>query len=679
MLANLRTGRLLADSSLGQEGAGHEAGAGPAVSLPGSLLKPFLFLRVAADHPETLKRLFTCLPSSPEAGSEQACWDHRGHGILRFSQALSQSCQRGAAELAALVEPAVFLRDLDLLRFQLDHGRISTMTSEEVGAEFAGHGRSIRSDERELFAALMTTVNGGYLYRLDRQSPVLLRRVAWSPKAASAVRRGLSMAVSSGTARRAGVPGLLGKTGTVPADSGRGGTLGRVFLSADGGASPVALLLRLDRGTGSDAAELAGRIWRTCFGSPGSGSGRGDPGLRRPVRILLFSLTPLRALEIRAPAGGQGRIDGAAGSFDLDLAGSSMKLTWRGDGQLELSGGTAVSKLGSRFSTLPLRLMLSPFGLRPRVVEGRLSVTAGSKGLRVRLETTPGLAAAMAALAEHSPGAPLEALRAQIVVCNSYILASRGRHRVEGADLCDTTHCQLLSGTGVEDGAGFKTLSARLARFSELGSSTGTGYLSRDGRTVPAYFHPFCGGYLADPEDLWPGAAGPFRAGVDSRCAEESEGDWVATIEKKTLLEAVLGTTVESADLEANSYGLRVIPSGPDPHAVVTGFEAWIGGRAPRTQSLARVHRALRQSLGRWPIRGYRFRLVPSGSDGDGGDFRLQGRGRGHLAGMCQTGAARLAREGKDHHEILKHYFPGADLVPNQRPPGGLAAPVRSR
>jgi hypothetical protein len=44
------------------------------------------------------------------------------------------------------------------------------------------------------------------------------------------------------------------------------------------------------------------------------------------------------------------------------------------------------------------------------------------------------------------------------------------------------------------------------------------------------------------------------------------------------------------------------------------------------------------------------------------GEVVFEGRGAGHGAGMCQWGAAGLAREGKGYREILAHYYPGAEL-----------------
>ena len=48
--------------------------------------------------------------------------------------------------------------------------------------------------------------------------------------------------------------------------------------------------------------------------------------------------------------------------------------------------------------------------------------------------------------------------------------------------------------------------------------------------------------------------------------------------------------------------------------------------------------------------------------EGRGDSWLLRGRGWGHGVGLCQTGAAMMARAGKGFREILGFYFPGANI-----------------
>ena len=40
----------------------------------------------------------------------------------------------------------------------------------------------------------------------------------------------------------------------------------------------------------------------------------------------------------------------------------------------------------------------------------------------------------------------------------------------------------------------------------------------------------------------------------------------------------------------------------------------------------------------------------------------LRGSGWGHGVGLCQIGAANMARQGYGYAEILRHYYPGSEL-----------------
>ena len=50
-------------------------------------------------------------------------------------------------------------------------------------------------------------------------------------------------------------------------------------------------------------------------------------------------------------------------------------------------------------------------------------------------------------------------------------------------------------------------------------------------------------------------------------------------------------------------------------------------------------------------------------SDGKPGRFVLHGAGWGHGVGLCQIGAAVMGEQGYRYDEILRHYFPGAELA----------------
>jgi peptidoglycan hydrolase-like amidase len=60
------------------------------------------------------------------------------------------------------------------------------------------------------------------------------------------------------------------------------------------------------------------------------------------------------------------------------------------------------------------------------------------------------------------------------------------------------------------------------------------------------------------------------------------------------------------------------------------------------------------RKLGKWPIKSNAY-VVTKGT--------AAGKGEGHLVGMCQKGAAEMAREGKTYRDILSYYYPGTSIV----------------
>ena len=186
----------------------------------GSLVKPFLALAYPGDWPE-----FFC------AGDR--CWLARGHGRLRFRDALAQSCNEYFLNLARGVD---------------------SQTLVSVARKFA-----IPAPENETPEA---RIGLGTAWKI---SPLALARAYAELAARSSEPRvaqildGLRLAAESGTARAIG-RGRLAKTGTAPCvatkkDAGDGFAL--VLDPAD--APRIALLVRVHGSTGAAAAKIAAK------------------------------------------------------------------------------------------------------------------------------------------------------------------------------------------------------------------------------------------------------------------------------------------------------------------------------------------------------------------------------------------------------------------------------------
>lgn len=323
------------------------------------------------------------------------------------------------------------------------------------------------------------------------------------------------------------------------------------------------------------------------------------------------------ALEIRA----------TASRLALMPEGSAATVRISGDYRLESPGNAPVEL------ALPLEL---------RAENGRLRVE-----LQMPLEEYVAAVVAGEAVGFTSE----ESLKAMAVVARTFALHFRGRHRAEGFDLCDTTHCQDLHLGGLN------------ARMRAAAEATRGETLWYDGRPAAAYHHRHCGGSTEDARVVWPDEAAPYlRAQKDAYCLARDPGRWSTEIAKRDIVRALAAShipapgtleTLTIVERSASGRAVRLLLAG------LNGVEA----RA------ADLRFAVGRALG-WDN-------IPSDlyDVSDAGEAILfEGRGAGHGVGMCQTGAAELGARRRNYREILAFYFPGTILsahAPSAPGPGG--------
>ena len=127
--------------------------------------------------------------------------------------------------------------------------------------------------------------------------------------------------------------------------------------------------------------------------------------------------------------------------------------------------------------------------------------------------------------AHDSPPAALDALA---ITVRSYALANRSRHRADGFDLCDQTHCQVLR--------------AATAATDRAADRTAGRVLMRDGAPASIYYTASCGGRTEIPSAVWPGAADPpyLPSKKDDACGGGPV--WTADLGAADLLRALRAT-----------------------------------------------------------------------------------------------------------------------------------------
>jgi stage II sporulation protein D len=232
-----------------------------------------------------------------------------------------------------------------------------------------------------------------------------------------------------------------------------------------------------------------------------------------------------------------------------------------------------------------------------------------------------------------------ESLKAMAVVARTYAQANRGRHAKEGFDFCDTTHCQDYRGVAVSP------------RVKEASSSTSGEVLWYGGKPAPVFYHADCGGRTESPERVWPGLRVPFlQSRADPYCTRQGAQEWECDLKKIDIVRALRAAGLKTPDPLAS---LRI--SGRTPSGRAERLE--LAGTPSTSMAASTFWFAIGRAFGWNLVRSTSFEVRDSGDR-----TVFHGRGRGHGAGMCQAGAARMGDEGAKYREILAFYFPGTEL-----------------
>jgi len=232
-----------------------------------------------------------------------------------------------------------------------------------------------------------------------------------------------------------------------------------------------------------------------------------------------------------------------------------------------------------------------------------------------------------------------ETRKALAVVARSFALQPGHRHA--GFDVCDSTHCQWVHW--------HSTPQAHAATLATAGES-----LWRSGNRAEAYFHQNCGGQPAAASEVWPGKAAHGRDAralpalrPDPYCQRVGGSEWSAELTRLELTQALAAAGLARPGWKT----LRVVRRGESGRATIL--------QVGEQQIPAEDFRlAVGRALGWNRIKSNWFEVAEE-SDG----FHFHGRGSGHGVGLCQTGAAVMAQEGRGYDEILAQFFQGMTVA----------------
>ncbi len=274
---------------------------------------------------------------------------------------------------------------------------------------------------------------------------------------------------------------------------------------------------------------------------------------------------------------------------------------------------------------------------------------------------------------------PMEALKAQAVVARCEALYKQQYvkpHAKYGYDLCDSQHCQMYRGVMFET-----------ERASQAVDATRGEILKYNGKIVHAFYSSNCGGHTQSSGEIGWGTV-PYLEGVldaeseiEKPVSPYSLEEWIRgrpdifcdmkglgpyaefrwmRVKKRTDLENWINTTHDIGTL-MGIIPLKRSRSGHLQELKIKGSkgEVLISGELKIRRALGAGY--MRSSLFAIETiyRGY-LNNETSGECIDDmlpEEFIFYGGGWGHAVGMCQTGAAGMARKSYTYEEILQHFY----------------------
>lgn len=245
----------------------------------------------------------------------------------------------------------------------------------------------------------------------------------------------------------------------------------------------------------------------------------------------------------------------------------------------------------------------------------------------------------------------------QAIVARSYAVTQLGRHRDEGFDVCDSTHCQLYQ-------PGRRQTSRFAAAAQQAAQRTRGMVLTYDAKPIEALFHSDCGGATASADAVWGGAPIPYLRMAADHLPEPTHRPWRFVARADQVRKALNEDARTSVGRKLDS----IVIASRD----ASGRAAGLSVRGERSYTVRGdvLRTVLNRTLGERAVLSTLFTIQHEGAD-----YVFAGAGFGHGVGLCQRGAAARLRRGDSVADVLNAYYTGTQPV--RAAPAGTSNPDR--
>ena len=220
----------------------------------------------------------------------------------------------------------------------------------------------------------------------------------------------------------------------------------------------------------------------------------------------------------------------------------------------------------------------------------------------------------------------MEALKAQAVISRTYALYQKRINGDSFYHIASSVLHQAYKGKNPD------------ARIAYAVSETSGQILIFDGSPIEALYHSTCGGRTENPEEVF-GKSYPYLKSTESSCDLSPYSSWERKIQLEEIERALNIQNIKEIRVKSFTSTKRVKQLNIKNRSGITTINAT----------------DFRKALGWSRLPSTNFTLSHHG------DLILfEGKGYGHGVGLCQWGALKMARDGKNYREILSFFYPGA-------------------
>jgi len=231
---------------------------------------------------------------------------------------------------------------------------------------------------------------------------------------------------------------------------------------------------------------------------------------------------------------------------------------------------------------------------------------------------------------------PMEALKAQAIVCRTYALFEMQENKQKDFDVTSDIYSQVYGGQESER-----------YRTNKAVDETSGKAIFYQGKIIPAYFHATCAGHTEDASLLWNINLPPLKGVVCPYCKESPHFNWHYDLTLKEIAQKLFAAGFKITNIKNISI------EGKDASGRITNL-MFTSEEGDVVKVPAKDFRGI---IGPNIISSTNFSVAIAEKDAV-----FEGIGWGHGVGLCQWGAYFMAKEGRNASEILKYYYPGTNV-----------------